>query len=84
MDREIGCECGFVARGDKSTELVDRARAHARTVHHMHFSVHQLLPLVRPAADEFQAVAITEDRETSNERQVPLCASLRSRTIGPL
>jgi predicted small metal-binding protein len=52
MDREIGCECGFVARGGDTNKIVAQAQEHARTVHHMDFSAHQLLSLVRPAADD--------------------------------
>jgi predicted small metal-binding protein len=60
MDREIGCECGFVARGGDTNEIVIQAQDHARTVHLMDFSTHQLLSLVRPAADdERQAATIT-------------------------
>ena len=56
MDREIGCECGFVARGGDINELVAQARAHARTAHLMDFSADQLLSLVRLAAgDEKQS-----------------------------
>jgi predicted small metal-binding protein len=65
MDSEIGCECGFVARGGDDNEIVASARAHAHIVHHMDFSAHQLQSLVRPAADddEPKTMAITKRAE---------------------
>jgi predicted small metal-binding protein len=67
MDREIGCECGFVARGSDNDGIVTQARDHALRVHHLDFSTRQLLSLVQPAVeDELKAGAITK-RPTHQE-----------------
>jgi len=33
MDRQIKCECGFIARGTTDDQVVERIRAHMRTDH---------------------------------------------------
>jgi predicted small metal-binding protein len=68
MDREIGCECGFVARGSDSNALVSQAREHALTIHHMDFSSHQLLSLVRPAVDDELKVTPITNRPTDHQQ----------------
>jgi hypothetical protein len=51
MDREIRCECGYLARAGADGELVALARTHAHKVHNMDFSDEQLLALSVPSPD---------------------------------
>lgn len=52
MDREIRCECGYIARAADDDEVVALARTHAHTVHNMDFSAEQLLALALPSLDD--------------------------------
>jgi predicted small metal-binding protein len=57
MGWAIGCECGYVARGDDEERLVADAQLHAREAHHLELTREQILrsarePLPRPATGE--------------------------------
>jgi len=52
MDREIRCECGYIARAGDDDEIVALARTHAHTVHDMDFSSEQLLALALPSLND--------------------------------
>jgi predicted small metal-binding protein len=59
MDREIRCECGYVARAGDNNEVVALARIHTRRLHNMDFSTEQLLALVLPSDDDDPPTPIT-------------------------
>lgn len=51
MEREIRCECGYIARAGDD-EVVVLARTHAHRVHKMDFSTEQLLAMALPSSDD--------------------------------
>lgn len=48
MGLAVGCECGYVARGGSSDELVADAQEHARLVHGIEVTREHLLAAARP------------------------------------
>lgn len=49
MAKIIRCECGYIARGQSDTELVEDATRHARDVHQMDLTAAQVLAMAEPA-----------------------------------
>lgn len=45
MEKVLQCDCGFEARADSETGLVDQVQRHAREVHGMALSPEQVLLL---------------------------------------
>ena len=49
---ELGCECGYVARGSDEAALVADARRHAREAHRLEVSADQILRGARPPGED--------------------------------
>jgi len=48
MQKEIRCECGFVAVASEDDDLVDEAQRHARAAHGTEITADVVLALTRP------------------------------------
>jgi predicted small metal-binding protein len=47
VERELTCDCGFVARGEDEEALVEQVRRHARDAHGMALSHDEALAVAR-------------------------------------
>ena len=50
--RVIRCDCGFEATGEGDDELISRAQAHARDVHHMDMPTELVLGLAKATSPD--------------------------------
>ena len=59
---KLGCDCGFVAQGAGSDELVAVAQAHARDAHLVDLTAEVILTLADPTSPLHQPAEPTPNR----------------------
>ena len=50
MTKTVQCDCGFVARSESDSDLIEQVQEHAKAVHDMDLTSDQVLAMAQPEA----------------------------------
>jgi len=48
MAKVVTCDCGFVARSESDSDLIEQVQEHAKAVHDMELTSNQVLAMAQP------------------------------------